>query len=46
MRRLMRLVETGRIHLTSLFTHRFPLVRIKAGYELTGDVLKVAVPVQ
>lgn len=46
MRRLMRLVETGRIHLTSLFTHRFPLARIKAGYDLTGDVLKVAVPVQ
>ena len=47
MRRLMALVEHGRLDLTPLLTHRFPLDRIGEAYELfasRGDgVLKVAI---
>ena len=47
MRRLMSLVEHGRIDLTPLLTHRVPLDRIVEAYELFGGrrdgVLKVAV---
>jgi alcohol dehydrogenase len=47
MRRLMSLVEHGRLDLTPLLTHTFSLERIKDGYELFGarrdGVLKVAV---
>jgi len=49
MRRLMRLVEFGRIDLTPLITHVFPLDEIGKAYELFGsrrnDVLKVAIRV-
>jgi threonine dehydrogenase-like Zn-dependent dehydrogenase len=47
MRRLMELVRHGRIDLTPLLTHRYPLERIAEAYELFGDhrdgVLKVAI---
>jgi threonine dehydrogenase-like Zn-dependent dehydrogenase len=47
MRRLMALVEHGRVDLTPLLTHSVPLDRIVEGYELFGErrdgVLKVAV---
>ena len=47
MRRLMALVETGRVDLTPLLTNRFGLDRIVEAYELFGSrrdgVLKVAV---
>ncbi len=47
MRRLMALVESGRIDLAPLLTHRFPLDRIVEAYALFGErrdgVLKVAV---
>jgi len=47
MRRLMALVESGRIDLTPLLTHRYPLDRIVEAYRLFGErrdgVLKVAV---
>ncbi len=47
MRRLMALVEHGRLDLTPLLTHRFPLERIGEAYELFGarrdGVLKVAI---
>jgi threonine dehydrogenase-like Zn-dependent dehydrogenase len=47
MRRLMALVERGRLDLTPLLTHRFPLERIGDAYELFGTrrdgVLKVAI---
>jgi threonine dehydrogenase-like Zn-dependent dehydrogenase len=47
MRRLMALVEHGRIDLTPLVTHRFPLDRIVEAYALFGErregVLKVVV---
>jgi|HigsolmetaAR201D_1030396.scaffolds.fasta_scaffold31301_1 Threonine dehydrogenase and related Zn-dependent dehydrogenases len=49
MRRLMRLVETNRIDLTPLFSHRFTLDEIDQAYELFGsrrdDVIKVAIRV-
>jgi alcohol dehydrogenase len=49
MRRLMRLVEFGRIDLTPLITHVFPLDEIGKAYEIFGarrnDVLKVAIRV-
>ncbi len=47
MRRLLSLVQSGRFDPTPLITHRFPLERIKDGYQLFGDraegVLKVAI---
>jgi len=47
MRRLMELVRRGRVDLTSLLTHRYPLERIGEAYELFGEhrdgVLKVAI---
>ena len=47
MRRLMELVRHGRVDLTPLLTHRFPLDRIADAYALFGErrdgVLKVAV---
>jgi threonine dehydrogenase-like Zn-dependent dehydrogenase len=47
MRRLMSLVEHGRLDLTPLLTHRFPLARITDAYELFASrrdgVLKVAI---
>jgi len=50
MRRLMELVAHGRVDLTPLLTHTFPLERITEAYELFGaqrdGVLKVAIKVQ
>ena len=47
MRRLMELVRRGRVDLTPLLTHRYPLERIGEAYELFGEhrdgVLKVAI---
>lgn len=47
MQRLMQLVRHGRLDLTPLLTHTFPLDRITEAYKLFGDradnVLKVAV---
>jgi alcohol dehydrogenase len=47
MRRLMELVRHGRLDLTPLLTHTFPLDRIAEAYELFGSradgVLKVAI---
>ncbi len=47
MRRLMSVIEAGRIDLKPLVTHRFPLDRIEDAYELFGHqrdgVLKVAI---
>ncbi|HWJ21088.1 MAG TPA: alcohol dehydrogenase catalytic domain-containing protein [Gemmatimonadaceae bacterium] len=47
MRRLMELVKHGRVDLTPLLTHRFPLDRIAEAYALFGEhkdgVLKVAI---
>jgi threonine dehydrogenase-like Zn-dependent dehydrogenase len=47
MRRLMELVRHGRMDLTPLLTHRYPLERIGEAYELFGEhldgVLKVAI---
>ena len=47
MRRLMALVQHGRLDLSPLLTHRFPLERIGEAYELFGSradgVLKVAI---
>ena len=49
MRRLMNLVASGRIDLTPLLTHVFPLDEIEKAYELFGarraGVLKVAIRV-
>jgi threonine dehydrogenase-like Zn-dependent dehydrogenase len=49
MRRLMRLVESGRIDLTPLLSHVFPLEEIAEAYELFGSrkngVLKIAIRV-
>ncbi len=49
MHRLMKLVEAGRIDLTPLLTHVFPLDEIEKAYELFGahraGVLKVAIRV-
>jgi threonine dehydrogenase-like Zn-dependent dehydrogenase len=47
MRRLIEIVRTGRVDLTPLLTHTFPLNRISEAYDLFGErldgVLKVAV---
>ncbi|RLK45641.1 NAD(P)-dependent alcohol dehydrogenase [Cupriavidus plantarum] len=47
MRRLMAMIESGRVNLGALVTHRFPLARIEDAYELFSHqrdgVLKVAI---
>jgi threonine dehydrogenase-like Zn-dependent dehydrogenase len=47
MRRLISLVQHGRLDLTPLLTHRFPLERINEAYDLFASrrdgVLKVAI---
>jgi alcohol dehydrogenase len=47
MRRLMEVVRHGRVDLTPLLTHTFPLDRITEGYRVFGErldgVLKVAI---
>jgi len=47
MRRLMSVIESGRVDLSSMVTHRFPLDRIEDAYELFANqrdgVLKVAI---
>jgi alcohol dehydrogenase len=47
MRRLMEIVRRGRVDLTPLLTHSFPLARIEEAYALFGDrregVIKVAI---
>ena len=47
MRRLMEMVKYGRVDLTPLLTHSFPLSQIKDAYELFGSradgVIKVAI---
>jgi alcohol dehydrogenase len=47
MRRLMELVRYGRLDLTPLLTHTFPLERITEAYQVFGDrrggVIKVAI---
>ena len=47
MRRLMEMVKHGRVDLTPLLTHSFPLSQIKDAYELFGSradgVIKVAI---
>ena len=47
MRRLMEVVRHGRVDLTPLLTHKFPLERIAEAYEVFGErldgVLKVAI---
>lgn len=47
MRRLMGVVQSGRVDLTPLITHTVPLAEIKQGYKIFGErldgVLKVAV---
>ena len=47
MRRLMSVIEGGRVDLSSMITHRFPLERIEQAYELFSNqrdgVLKVAI---
>ena len=47
MRRLMEVVRHGRVDLTPLLTHTFPLDQIKEAYDLFGSraegVLKVAI---
>ena len=47
MRRLMEIVRSGRVDLTPLLTHRFPLERISEAFELFSErldgVLKVAI---
>ncbi|MBC7931341.1 MAG: NAD(P)-dependent alcohol dehydrogenase, partial [Rubrivivax sp.] len=47
MRRLMEVVRHGRVDLTPLLTHAFPLDQIKEAYDLfgkrAGGVLKVAI---
>lgn len=47
MRRLMAMIEGGRLNLSALVTHRFPLAQIEEAYELFAHqrdgVLKVAI---
>ncbi|HEX6649607.1 MAG TPA: zinc-binding dehydrogenase, partial [Pyrinomonadaceae bacterium] len=47
MRRLMELVRRGRLDLTPLLTHTFPLERISEAYDVFGErldgVMKVAI---
>ena len=46
MRRLMSVIEAGRVDFAAMVTHRFKLDDIKAAYELFGNqrdgVLKIA----
>jgi threonine dehydrogenase-like Zn-dependent dehydrogenase len=47
MRRLLEVIRHGRVDLTPLLTHTFPLARIREAYDLFGarrdGVLKVAI---
>ncbi|MEA3063927.1 MAG: alcohol dehydrogenase [Sphingomonadales bacterium] len=47
MRRLMGVIESGRVDLSAMVTHRFPLDRIEEAYELFANqrdgVLKIAI---
>lgn len=47
MRRLMAVIESGRVDLSAMVTHRFPLDRIEEAYELFANqrdgVLKIAI---
>jgi threonine dehydrogenase-like Zn-dependent dehydrogenase len=47
MRRLMSVIESGRVDLGAMVTHRFPLDRIEEAYQLFADqrdgVLKIAI---
>jgi threonine dehydrogenase-like Zn-dependent dehydrogenase len=47
MRRLMEVIRSGRVDLTPLLTHTFPLDNIAEAYNLFGErrdgVLKVAI---
>ena len=47
MRRLMNVIESGRVDLSTMVTHRFPLDRIQQAYELFANqrdgVLKIAI---
>jgi threonine dehydrogenase-like Zn-dependent dehydrogenase len=47
MRRLMELVRQGRLDLTPLLTHTFPLDRITEAYRLFGErregIIKIAI---
>lgn len=47
MRRLMAVIESGRVDLSAMVTHRFKLDEIEAAYELFANqrdgVLKVAI---
>jgi alcohol dehydrogenase len=46
MRRLMELVRHGRLDLTPLLTHTFPLDQINEAYEVFADGAKVSLRLQ